>query len=1073
MHRTIFPYRFLILAVLPVLLLGSTACQSDQHASLSQFRLPDKVDVNFHIKPILSDRCFKCHGPDEKAREADLRFDTEEGAFAALDEEGTQFAIVKGDVEASLLVQRISSTDPEEQMPPPASHLSLSAYEIALLKKWIEQGAEWKTHWAFNQAVRAELPSVRQASWVQTPIDQFVLARLEQEGVKPSPPASREKLIRRASFDLTGLPPQPSEIEAFLADQSPNAFEKVIDRFLASPAYGERMASEWLDVARYADSHGYQDDLERSMWPWRDWVIDAFNQNMPYDTFVLWQLAGDLLPNPTYEQQLATAFNRNHKITQEVGVIDEEYRVEYVVDRTHTAAAAFMGLTIECARCHDHKYDPISQKEYYQLFSFFNQVPERGRVEYGVEIAPPTLELPDETVANYKAYIRSLVSEQVEEIQTLNEQKPTQLPTPTISSSSVVSFPSGLHAYFPLDFGIDSLTPEATNRIPSARLKHEPVFTKGKFSGGLDFNGKNYVAIEGMRTAGRPTAFSWSMWLYSPDGGARNTIVSQWEQIGKKDQGIELGITGPKRMYINMRTVTNKSSIRLETLETFPENRWVHVGLTYDGSVDAAGFQIYIDGKAAEMVEKSNKRPAPFRKLEHIWLGKHPGRQGFFTGKIDEFSVFGRKLTEAEMGTIASYNPLEPILQSDEKERSETDRFRLQAAERFKKADYMDATERLREYKIREARWLDVVLKPTMVMQDMDSTRKTFVLNRGQYNAPMEEVFAGTPSHILSFPDSLPSNRLGLAQWLLHPENPLTARVIVNRYWQLFFGQGIVATPEDFGSQGDLPSHPALLDWMAIAFQQSGWNVKALHKLMLMSAVYQQSAAISQELQELDPENLLLARGPQTRLPAEMVRDHALAISGLLTRKVGGPSVKPYQPAGLWLEAASGNQPLRRYMQGHGEELYRRSLYTFWKRTVPPPTMMTFDAPTRNQCTVKRQATSTPLQALVMLNDPQFLEASREFGLRMIEEGGRSLEERIQFAFQWATSRKPSSKEISLLSQLFEEELTEFEQHPDRAEALLGLGEKHTISDLANPELAAYTMLANAVLNLTETIQKS
>ncbi len=741
----------------------------------SEKRLPEVVDFNFHVKPILSDRCFKCHGPDANTREADLRFDTKEGAFAALGENKDHYAIVAGDVKKSTLIERIYNSDPDDMMPPPESNLSLNEYEKAILKKWIKQGAEWKTHWSFLPLEKPHLPKVKNAAWVRNEIDHFILARLEQEGLPPSEEAKKEQLLRRVTFDLTGLPPTLTELKKFLNNSNPDAYEKAVDRLLASDAYAENMTAKWLDLARYADTHGYQDDLERIMWPWRDWVIHAFKTNMPYDQFVTWQLAGDLLPNPTKEQLIATAFNRNHKITQEGGVIDEEYRVEYVADRTQTFGTAFLGTSFECARCHDHKYDPISQKDFYSLFAFFNNIPEKGLIpKYGA-IPEPAIKL---------------TSEEVEQT------------------------------------------------------------------------------------------------------------------------------------------------------------------LTFINNADT---------------------------LKEI---------------------------------------------------------------------------------------------PLMVMQEMDKPRQAHILKRGAYDKPTDPVEPATPESIMAFPESFPKNRLGLAEWLFSENNGIPARVMANRLWQQCFGKGIVATSYDFGNQGSLPTHPALLDHLAIKLRDNGWDIKATLKYIVMSATYRQSAKANLKLTKRDPENLLLAHAPRLRLTAEQIRDHALAISGLLVEEVGGPSVKPYQPEGLWAEKiGGGGGSTAKYEQDKGKKLYRRSLYTFWKRTVPPPSMMTFDAVSRDFCMVKRETTSTPLQALIMLNDPQIVEAARVLSYRAIEEKS-DLEKRIAFMFELATSRTPEAEELEKLMVYFKEELNRFSKNEKEVEAFLNIGEFEQKDLLEKPEMAAYAVVANAIFNLDETITR-
>lgn len=789
--------------ILAVFMLSS--CGRHEPGSIAA-KLPELVDFNFHIKPILSDRCFACHGPDVNAREADLRLDKKAFAFRLLDSLKGQYVIKAGDLRKSGLYQRIINEDAEQKMPPPASNLSLSEYEIALIKKWIEQGAEWKPHWAFIKPQKSARPKIAQTDWPQNTIDYFILGQLEALNKKPSSPASKEKLLRRLSFDLRGLPPDPETIDAFLADDSSHAFEKWVDKYLASMAYGERMATEWIDLARYAETNGIHHDLERNMWPWRDWVINAFNENLRYDQFVSWQLAGDLLPEPSYEQQLATAFNRNNRTTQECGSLDEEFRVSYVVDRTNTFGKAFMGLTVECAQCHDHKYDPISQSEYYQLYAFFNQVPEKGvtqsfkgKFKYNQQSAP-YLELPAEDVERLRSYIDQQI---------------------------------------------------------------ETEYAKGSTQ--------------------------------------------------DKDE-------------------------------------------------------MYLENWKAEM---------------------------------------------------------------------------------------------------------EAMLQPVMVMQDRDTLRPTYILERGLYDSPREEVSFGTPQSILPFDPDLPRNRLGLAKWLFDSENPLTARVLVNRYWQMIFGRGLVDTPDDFGNQGALPTHPALLDWLAADFMESDWDVKHLLKTMVMSATYQQASAADPSQLAFDPENRWLGRGSQQRLSAEMLRDQALEMSGLMSRQIGGPSVKPFQPEGLWTQVSSGGSYQRKYMTAHGEDRYRRSLYTYWKRIQPPPAMVIFDAASRNQCTVKRQSTNTPLQALVLLNDPQFVEASRALAHRMMIEGGKHSKQRIEYAFRWATSRKPDEEELNILEGLFDDELAEFQIYPERAKAFLQIGEFNSQENLNELELAAYGVVANAIMNLSESLQKN
>jgi len=728
------------------------ACQSEQTSTnfpnsvAKKYQIPDKIDFNFHVKPILSDRCFKCHGPDKNAIEGGLSLATQETAFAALGDKQDHFAIVPGMPDSSTLVYRIFTDDPDDVMPTPESNLKLEKHEKEILKKWIAQGAEWKQHWSLIQPKKSSIPAVKNSAWVNNEIDNFILNKLESQQLTPNPSANKAKLLRRLSFDLTGLPPTIEELDAFLADDAPNAYQQQIDRLLATPAYAEHRAVQWLDIARYADSHGYQDDLERIAWPWRDWVIHAYDKNMSYKQFVTWQLAGDLLPNPNLEQIIATAFNRNHKITQEGGVIPEEYRTEYVADRAQTFSTAFLGLTIECARCHDHKYDPLSQKNYFQLYSFFNNVPENGLIQ-------------------------------------------------------------------------------------------------------------PYGAI-----------------------------------------------------------------------------------------------------------------PKPYIKLS-------------------------------------------------QKEIKETVTF----------INNLDTMEEI----------------PLMVMEEMKAPRQAHILNRGAYDQPTAAVFPNTPESVLGFDAQLPKNRKGLADWLFDEQNPLTARVAVNRLWQLLFGTGIVGTADDFGNQGSLPTHPELLDYLAVKFKADNWDEKAMIKYIVSSATYQQSAKMTNNIQEVDPEN-----------------------------EVGGPSVKPYQPEGLWAETiGGGGGSLAKYVEDKDYKLFRRSLYTFWKRTVPPPSMMTFDATTRDLCTVKRQRTSTPLQALVLLNDPQIIEATRVVAQNAVAKV-ESTEARIEQIFRLATSRKPNLEEVESLKAYLLEELAYFEATPEKAEAYLNIGTYQMEFETSKPEMAAYAMLASAIFNLDESISR-
>ena len=1067
-----------------ILVLGCNQSDSDRDGT----HVPAKIDFNFHVRPILSDRCFACHGPDEKARESELRLDLMDHAFAPIDSLEGRYAIVPGDVSASELVQRIHAVDPDEMMPPPSSNLSLAPHEKEILQRWIEQGAEWKDHWAFIPPEAVQPPKISGRRMVNA-VDKFIAAKQKEHRLKANPPAAKEKLIRRLSFDLRGLPPSIEEIRRFRSDPQEDAYERLVDQFLGSQAFGERMAMEWLDLARYADSHGYQDDLERSMWPWRDWVIQAFNQNLPYDQFVTWQLAGDLLEGATYEQKLATAFNRNHKITQEVGVVNEEYRVTYVLDRINTFSTSFLGMTIECAQCHDHKYDPISQREYYQLFSFFNNVPEKGRVDYGVEVAEPSLPLPEEKVAEIRNYVETLLDTQRDSVQRYvalrwKDSQPAGQQH-NVNNGMAGGWPTKPLAWFPLDYIENNEVIDAVGRVAGEAV-NDLLPVSGKYGGGVEFTGTNYGNVQLPRRLDLNQPFSVSFWLENIDGGIRGAVLSLLSTT--ESANFQIKISHNKDIGIYLGNKAKGKGLSFTSKLTVPQNQWTHYTITYDGSRSISGLNLYMNGQWVDRYENGKSFGAGIPISDVVIIGAPKALQfeaikeqknyfngaakGLEAGRLDELLFFNKKLSDNQINALVAWDP--HVSYRAQQPKSLTVKKSLFYQDLWSHdPQYRLLNQLYREYKIRKMRTRDIVVKPTMVMQDMDTIRPTFVLDRGQYDAPRERVTANTPNALTPYEKAWPKNRLGLAQWLFSPDHPLTARVAVNRYWQMIFGRGIVTTPGDFGSQGALPSHPELLDWLAGYFRDSDWDVKNLIKLMVMSATYRQSVANSAQQKARDPDNVYLSRGPQTRLSAEMIRDHALASSGLLAQKIGGPSVKPYQPQGLWLEVASGNQSLRKYIQDHNADLYRRSLYTFWKRTLPPPSMIIFDAPSREQCVIGRTPTSTPMQALVMLNDPQFVEAARFLAVRMINQGGSSIADRIAFAFQLLTSRLPTDREKDLLLDLFHAELADFSEDPSLAEKLLDVGEASLQLDHEKSELAAYTVVASAILNTTETILKS
>ena len=1078
--------------------------------------LPDVIDFNFHVKPILSDRCFKCHGPDDRVRKAGLRFDRKEAAFGVLPS-GNR-AIVPGDTGSSTLVARILSPDPQRVMPAGDSNLTLNEYEKAVLVKWIEQGAEWKPHWSFIPPRKVPPPAPKDAAWVRGPIDRFILASLEARGLRPAAEATRETLIRRLTFDLTGLPPTLAEIDAFVDDRAPDAYEKVVDRLLASPAYGERMAADWLDIARYADSHGYQDDGMRQMWPWRDWVISAFNRNLPVDQFITWQLAGDLLPNPTEEQRLATGFNRNHMQTQEGGVVPEEYRTEYVVDRVNTFGRAFLGLSVECARCHDHKYDPVTQKEFYRLFSFFNSVNETGQIPYSGVPSPSVLLVSstarqqldrlDAEIAPLEASVSRVglcdgVDPAAPDWKARECGAFSGWLTGSARTSKVV--PPALFAYLPLDGW--SSTPIAPKRDPKTHELSKPDvkvtfvnLVPGKKPATLEGDkdrvpktvpghtgnaqllvGDSHIDL-GSKTGlfERNDPFSLSLWFRIERAGVMGPLVTRGADLFNGNRGYEIFIHKDGTLTAGLHHVFPDNSIEIATQPLKPGS-WYHLALTYDGSSRAAGLHLFLNGRVApttvvidHLQQSIIVSGDPKNKSWVDYPGLRIGRRQDETLEgvtVDEFRAYAAQLTSFEVAALAGDpDPIGAVLSVPADRRTSEQRGWLEEQFRLRVATTVPAALRTLSTLRGQENTILTGLPEVMAMRELPAPRPTFILSRGAYDAPTTQVTPGTPHVLGDMPASLPQNRLGLAKWLIAPTHPLTARVIVNRYWAMIFGRGIVATPADFGNQGKLPTHPQLLDWLATTFVESGWNLKALQKQMVTSAAYRQSSVGEARSLEIDPANDLLSRGPSYRLAAEQIRDSALAASGLLVRTVGGPSVYPYQPAGLWEALATRNAT--KYEQGHGDALYRRSLYTVWKRSSPPPAAINFDAAERLFCTVNRQRTNTPLQSLVLMNDPQYVEASRVLAERMMLEGGSTPADRIVLAFRLLTSRRPDAGELASLERLYAEQRAEFVHDRKAALSLLTVGEHRRNAALDPIDTATCAIVATTIMNFDEAAFK-
>ncbi|MEO8050518.1 MAG: DUF1553 domain-containing protein [Acidobacteriota bacterium] len=1046
----------------------------------------DPIQFNRDIRPILSERCFTCHGPDDAKRQSKLRLDLEVTAKSDL---GGHAAVVPGEPGSSEMIRRVSSSDTARRMPPAWSGAAkLKDGEIELLTRWIAEGASWQKHWSFIPPVRPDPPAVSDKAWPKNSIDNFVMARLDRERLKPSAEADKRTLLRRVSFDLTGLPPEPAAVKVFVDDRSPNAYEKVVNQLLASPRYGERMAMRWLDAARYADTNGYQTDAERSMYRWRDWVIDAFNRNMPYSRFAVEQLAGDLLPNATRDQIIATGFNRNHRGNGEGGIIPEEYAVEYVVDRVDTTSTVFLGLTVGCARCHNHKFDPITQKEYYQMFAYFNRVPERGNAfKYGN--SPPLMAAPTpDQEARLNALVQQLAA--AEQQATVLEPaiaKAQAAWEASLRGAAMLDWAPARAAAvrLPLDNTIEGeITPDPPRSEKYLYLmENGPVQQSVSFTGRAQwkdgaalygagrtghagvFDGKRFIDAGDVGNFGFYDSFTLSAWI-NPTA-ATGAIVSR-----AVDEPESRGWTfSLKDGHLHGDLVLRwlDDGVRLESEETVPLNQWSHVALTYDGSRLASGLHLYLNGKELKTKVELDYMNQPFDVKQPLRIGAGFGPANRFEGRMEQVRIYRTALSPEDMEALAVPEPLSRLAQVPAAQRSAAQVSKLRQAflDQYAPGSMRAAHKMVLDLGQQRAHLMDIF--PTvMVMQDMPVPRETHLLLRGAYDRPGEKVEPGVPGILPPLSKDAPPNRLGLARWIADPSNPLTARVAVNRFWQNAFGVGLVKTVEDFGSQGEWPENLELLDWLATEFVRTGWDMKAIQKTIVMSATYRQSSKTTPEMEQRDPENRLLARGPRVRLSSEMVRDQALAISGLLVDKIGGPSAKPYQPAGLWKELAGGAD----YKPDTGEGLHRRSLYTYWKRTAPPPMMMNFDAAGREACVVRELRTNTPLQSLNLMNDVTFLETARKMAERMMREGGTTPAQRLAYGFELATAREPDSRESEILLSSFHYYRDAFQSDPAAAPKYLAQGEAPRDATLDVRELAAYATLANLLLNLDATVTK-
>ncbi|MFO0904419.1 MAG: DUF1553 domain-containing protein [Pirellulales bacterium] len=1033
------------------------------------------VDFAKEVRPLLAQHCWSCHGPDETTREAGLRLDDRASALAARGDAPP--AIVPGKPDESLILHRVHDADPDRVMPPPSTKRTLTEAEKGTLRRWIEQGANYSQHWAFQPVVRPPLPDVVDPRRAAHPIDRFVLKTLERERLQPAAPARRETLLRRLSLDLTGLPPSLELRDDFLADQGPDDVDRLTDRLLASPRHAERMAMYWLDAARFADTNGYNNDEERSMWPWRDWVIDAFRRQMPFDQFISDQMAGDLLPQPTLAQRVATAFHRNHVLTTEGGIIEEEYRVEYVADRVHTTSTVLLGLSLQCARCHDHKYDPFSQKEYYRFFAFFNQLPHTpvGYARGG--LADPSLKVPQ---PDQLARLEQLDRDRAAAERTLRERETSAAGDAAAWESSLTDADRSrlavagmsLHVTFDADGAevnrraADVASPSRVGKIVGP-AKWEP----GKSGEAFVTTGDAYLEFEdaGRLEADRP--FSISAWVF-PTSTEASTVLSRMDDAAAY-RGYDL-ILENGRVACHLIDHWPDNGLKVVSRTSLPLNEWHHVLVTYDGSRQAAGVRIYTDGKSAELEIANDKLRGSLQTDKPFHIGRRQSSVPF-RGKIDDVRLYGEALSAESATKLAageSVGTLAQVLATPRDQRTDAQRESLL---RYYLAHHDSATKAARERLAKigpEKSELEKSIPAVMVMQDQPTKRATHVLKRGAYDALGEQVEAAVPSILPPLPADTPANRLGLARWLFDPRHPLTSRVAVNRWWELYFGMGIVETLEDFGVTGAYPTHPELLDWLASELMRSDWDSLAMQRHLVSSATYRQDARVDAASLQRDPKNQWLARGPRYRLSAEMVRDNALAVAGLLVDRLGGPSVKPYQPEGLWEDVTVERR--YKYQPDPGAGLYRRSMYTFWKRTCPPPSLSTFDAPTRETCTIRRARTNTPLQALVLLNDPTYVEAARMFAQRTLLESGPSADDgrRIQFAVAAALGRAPRPVEASVLAEALEQARAGFSRDPESAQKLLGVGRATMVGELRPSELAAWTVVCDMLLNLDETITK-
>ena len=996
----------------------------------------DDLGYNRVIQPILRDNCYQCHGPDSGSRKADLRFDKRESPLDLK-------AIVPGDSASSEMIARILSDDPEEVMPPPDAHHQLTKDEKDILKRWVDAGAGYELHWSFIAPKQVEPPVVADERWSKTPIDRFLRSKMDEMKLTPSGPADRRTLARRVSLDLTGLPPTPEMVSTFVADESPNAYEKLIDQLLASPAWGEHRGRYWLDAARYADTHGIHFDNYREIWSYRDWVINAFNANKPFNQFAIEQLAGDLLPDRQLEQQVATGFNRCNITTNEGGAINEEYIVLYARDRTETTSQVFLGLTMGCAVCHDHKFDPVSQKEFYELSAFFNNTTQ-GAMDGNVKDTPPTIVVPRlEERDRWVAARKELEAAEGQIVARREAARPEFLTWLQTSDPKVVeaTLPTeGLHLH--------------------ARLDDRDVKTATKPS----------LEIASAGDFDTDQAFSYGLWVKPGDGNLNGALLARMNE-DKQHRGWDLWMDN-SRVGTHIIHDWDTNAVRVISKKKLPADVWSHVFVTYDGSSKAAGVSIYYDGKLQEASATNDNLKGSIKTDVPLKLGQRNSSAVINNAQFHDLRLYNRALSVEEVANLAATSRAIELIAKAPESRSKE-----QVEEIF--GWYLTVRDEPTRTLRRAIDELQVETKAIQaqgtvayVMNEKPEPASAFVLNRGDYDKRRDQVTANTPKILPAMPSDLPKNRLGLAEWLFLPENPLTARVTVNRFWQQMFGNGLVQTTGDFGLTGEIPSNPELLDWLAVEFRSMDWDVKRFFKMLVMTTAYQQSAATTPAAIEKDPSNRYLARGSRYRMDAEMIRDSALFVSDLLVDKIGGPSVRPYQPSGVWEAVAMPESNTSKYKQDTGDKLYRRSMYTLWKRAAPPASMDLLNAPNRETCTVRRELTNTPLQALVTLNDEQFVEAARHLAELVLQPADLSERERLSRLAGRLLNRPLRDPEVAVVENSLHTLLTYYRDHSAEAEKLVAVGETKPNEQLAKPELAGWTMLINELMNLDEVLNK-